>query len=90
MTAHSLERGHRIEWRGDGWRYADNGQPITGTRICVRCHRPPHSDGRDACMSFMPGVASACCGHGVTPPFRVEALTGSKEAEGVDIDAAKR
>lgn len=33
---------------------------------CVRCGRSPTPEGHDACLGYLPGVESACCGHGIT------------------------
>ncbi len=34
---------------------------------CKRCGKLPTPEGYDACLGYLPGVASACCGHGVKP-----------------------
>jgi hypothetical protein len=66
MVARSYERGHEIIYK-DGWVYADTGEPIKA-RPCIRCKRMP-VDGHDACLGHIPGVSSACCGHGVEPGY---------------------
>jgi len=65
MTATAHDRGHPIYWDGADWRYSDTGRIINHKRPCVRCGRPPTPEGYDACLGFIPGVSSACCGHGV-------------------------
>lgn len=72
-------RGHRIEHDGDKWVYSDNKKPIDSeTRACKRCGRMPTPEGYDACLGFIPGVSSACCGHGVEEPYCVKAQTATK------------
>ncbi len=64
-------RGHLIVWDqlADVWRYADTGEPAEdwggAARPCPQCSQLPHPDGRDACLSVIPGAVAACCGHGV-------------------------
>lgn len=41
------------------------------SRPCVSCHSPPAAEGYDACLGRIEGVKSACCGHGVEPPYSV-------------------
>lgn len=57
--------GHTIRWHEEKeeWVYMD-GVPIkTVKRACTRCGRLPEN-GHDACIASLPGVRSACCGHG--------------------------
>jgi len=63
ITSH--QRGHLIKFEGS-WKYADNSQPASEERPCIRCGSMLTSDGYDACLGFLPGVTSACCGHGVS------------------------
>lgn len=65
-------------WRGwlvwlcvDGlWRYEDGVEVDDDPdRVCARCNRPPTPEGYDACIGYLPGCYSACCGHGVHEPF---------------------
>jgi hypothetical protein len=64
----SYSRGHKIYFENQ-WLYVDNNQPITNKRPCIRCGRKPTAEGYDACIGKMNGVSSACCGHGIEPPF---------------------
>ncbi len=41
------------------------GMLVVEPRECLRCGRMPTKDGYDACLGQLPGVTSACCGHGV-------------------------
>lgn len=66
MTARAFQRGHPIIFR-DQWEYED-GVPITVEKACTRCKRMP-VDGHDACLRTIPGVTSACCGHGKESGF---------------------
>lgn len=44
------------------------GKPVmfdNGGRVCPKCNKCPTPDGHDPCIENLPGVAFACCGHGV-------------------------
>ena len=61
----SQSRGNKIVYTNK-WVYADSGAPIdTEERPCTRCGRMPTPEGYDACLGYIEGAASACCGHGV-------------------------
>lgn len=52
----------------NNWRYVNNGElRIQGglERNCIKCGLLPTPQGHDPCIANLPGVASACCGHGV-------------------------
>lgn len=55
------------------WRYADNDEIYISDgkheRPCKRCGKMCTEEGHDACLGTIPGVYSACCGHGVGDPF---------------------
>jgi len=51
-----------------GWQYAD-GFPGDDDRPCVRCGKLPTKEGYDACLGYIEGAISACCGHGVSKPY---------------------
>lgn len=65
--------GHAIHWDeiADGWRYSDNDAliDVEGKRLCPKCKRGPTKDGHDPCIANLPGIISACCGHGVEDGF---------------------
>lgn len=63
MAAKSHRRGHVIEWRDGQWCYSDTGEVADYDRPCIRCGQMPTPEGYDACLGFVPGVQSACCGH---------------------------
>ena len=58
-------RGHGAYHDGtDPIRYVDTKEPVSIERECVRCGEMPTKEGHDACLSNLPGVLAACCGHG--------------------------
>jgi len=71
VTARSHRRGWPVEHDGHRWVYSDTGFLAVDDRSCVRCDGPPTAEGHDACLGRLPGVTSACCGHGVSPPILV-------------------
>ena len=65
MAATSHTKGNPITFTDKGWVYAD-GTPISEQeRPCVKCGILPTHEGYDACLGYIKGVKSACCGHGV-------------------------
>ena len=73
MTAKSFSRGWPIIYFKNKWVYKDDMKPLDEHRPCRRCERPPTKDGHDACLGEIPGITSACCGHGVEEPFVIKA-----------------
>lgn len=71
MSARSFSRGWPLVCVEGQWVYEDNGQPINENRPCCRCGQPPTADGHDDCVGHIPGVTSACCGHGVEAEYSV-------------------
>ena len=70
MKAHSHRRGHEIESEdGETWYYSDTGELADYERPCIRCGRMPTEEGYDACIGYVEGAWSVCCGHGVTEPI---------------------
>lgn len=68
----SQSRGWEIYYDGACWRYSDDNTLLNeNTRPCKRCGQYPTSEGYDACLGKIEGVSSACCGHGVDPPYFV-------------------
>ena len=75
MTVNSYHHGWPIVYmRNVGWVYKDTLEQVAHAvdRPCPRCKRTPTADGHDACLGKLPGVSSACCGHGVTEPIRIK------------------
>lgn len=66
MEATAFFNGHKIHWNdvARDWYYED-GQSIKEFKKCPRCNALPTAEGHDACISNLPGVLNACCGHGV-------------------------
>ena len=60
----SDSRGHKIYYNGSEWLYCDNDKPLEEMRPCARCGKKPTAEGYDACLGYIEGVESACCGHG--------------------------
>ena len=69
MAAKAYSRGWEIYYDGKDWRYSDNDQIVDDSRPCKRCGRIHKKEGYDACLWYIDGVKSACCGHGVEKPF---------------------
>lgn len=58
-------RGNLIYYIDNQWVYED-GTPIEQEeRPCTRCGRMPTPEGYDACLGYVEGATSACCGHGL-------------------------
>ena len=64
----SLSRGNLIIYKNDAWVYED-GTPADIDRPCKKCGKMPTKEGYDACLGYVEGVSSACCGHGVEEPY---------------------
>jgi len=71
MTISSHTRGWKIVWDEEKqeWFYADTGERADIERPCKRCSKFPTPEGHDACLGYIKGVESACCGHGVSEAF---------------------
>ncbi len=69
VTAYS--RGHKIYFSltRDEWLYHDNNKPIDEMRPCAKCGEKPTPEGYDACLGYLDGISSACCGHGKSNPI---------------------
>lgn len=68
-----FSRGHPIQYLNGQWVYTNDGTPIDQEeRPCVRCGRMPTPEGYDACLGFIPGATSACCGHGVQEGYVIK------------------
>lgn len=69
MSAISHSRGLEIYFDGANWCYSDNHKIADDSRPCKRCGRMPTKEGYDACLGYIKGAKSACCGHGVEDPY---------------------
>jgi hypothetical protein len=68
-------RGHTIVFDYDlyKWLYEDDLTPLDDfDRPCKKCGRPPTEEGYDACIGFVEGMTSVCCGHGVANPIMMK------------------
>lgn len=72
ITAH--KRGHLIKYVNGSWVYVDNETSVEIERPCARCGRMPTLEGYEACLGFVEGVSSACCGHGVEQSYAVTVI----------------
>jgi len=70
LTVSGRINGHRVFWDGAGWAYGD-GQLIGNPRPCEL----PTPEGYDACVGYIEGATSFCCGHGVEPAHVVGSRT---------------
>ena len=62
--AKSTLMGHDIYFNDvKGWLYLD-GISVKENRPCIKCNQKETKDGHDPCISNLPGVINACCGHG--------------------------
>ncbi len=64
-------RGYLIKYANNKWAYDDTNESIDIIRPCARCGKMPTEEGYDACLGYIEGVKSACCGHGVHKPIIV-------------------
>ncbi len=60
----SYSRGHKLIYLNK-WFYADTLESYNDNRACAKCGKHP-VNGHDACLGYIKGVSSACCGHGIT------------------------
>ncbi len=64
MTITTWHNGNPVKFINGKWIHGD-GSDGYKYKPCPACGKLPHEDGRDACLQKIPGVSSACCGHGV-------------------------
>ena len=67
--ARSHFRGHPTVYEKGEWRYEDTKEPLPVNageiRPCILCGKIFPEDMADPCLGKLPGVKSACCGHGI-------------------------
>ena len=91
---HSTCRGHPIIWEGPddggGWVYEDTRKalPDRGGKLrqCPKCGALGQGD-VDPCLGVLPGVDSACCGHGDRDESYIRFTTGVA-IKGFIVDAS--
>jgi|SRR5688572_27332871 len=75
VTVTGYVRGHKAYYDGKAWRYADTRQLTAHEggieRPCPKCGAMPTPEGYDACMGYIEGATSVCCGHGVEQGYIV-------------------
>jgi hypothetical protein len=80
VTATARHRGHSVSYIASSWRYSDGAPMGSIERPCVECGEIAASfDAPDPCLGYLPGVRSACCGHGVTDAYSLPAVPGEWE-----------
>jgi len=62
----AFSRGHKIFYdrKVNVWKYLDDNSIINDSRPCKKCRRKPTKEGYDACIGYIKGASSVCCGHG--------------------------
>lgn len=58
-------KGWLVVFRNNELVYEDTLELITKKRPCKRCGKMSTKKGYDPCLGYLPGVSSACCGHGL-------------------------
>src|SRR5262249_18041864 len=79
--------GEACERYADGLTPTVDAQGVGIERPCVQCGMVATPDGPDPCLGMLPGVVSACCGHGVEEPYLKFRLCHDRDA-GLRGDAA--
>lgn len=68
----SYLRGHEIYYKNEKWYYLDDNSIADDSRPCKKCGKYPTKEGYDACIGYIKGATSACCGHGVQEGFIIK------------------
>lgn len=80
IAARNSLRGHPLIWLEDRWVYEDDHAdlPSRGGKIppCKKCGELFPQGELDPCLGTLPGVQSACCGHGLRSGSYVHFTTG--------------
>ncbi|MCK5018764.1 MAG: hypothetical protein KAS32_17005 [Candidatus Peribacteraceae bacterium] len=80
MDTKSKFRGYEIEWVDGEWYFCDTDKLVEEThadRPCGYCRKEDTKEGHDGCLSVLPGLMNACCGHGVDSEAYVQFLDGT-------------
>lgn len=70
----SCSKGNQIYYEDSaGWHYVFNNEPISNIDclVCPRCQKISGVNEPDICLGHIPGIKSACCGHGVEEGFKI-------------------
>jgi len=65
MIITSHDRGWKVIYYNGKWVYSDGCKIPLGKRPCKLCGKPPTKEGYDACIGYVKGATSICCGHGI-------------------------
>lgn len=90
VEVNGFSRGHPIYFDEATWcwRYTD-GAPLPGEgeldRPCLHCGAVFAAGEPDPCLGWLPGVVSACCGHGV-PSQAVIVFANGMAVRGFEVD----
>ena len=68
----SYSRGWKIYFKENKWYYSDTNEEWKDNRPCKKCGKYPTKEGYDACLGFIKGAKSACCGHGIKESYIVK------------------
>ena len=71
MVASSYVRGHEVRYNSENkkWYWSDTKKECKDERACKKCKCYPTEEGYDACLGYVEGYISVCCGHGVEKPL---------------------
>jgi len=70
MVVKTYSRGWPIILLDGEWVWEDSLIRIDEKeKPCKRCGKMPTEEGYDACLGYIEGYESACCGHGVGPKY---------------------
>lgn len=73
MTVRSFQRGWPVHKdKKKGWVYSDDLSSADIERSCKLCGLDPTSKGYDACLGYVRGCKSVCCGHGEEAPYFIQ------------------
>ena len=78
MTARGIIRGHDAYYDATAsqWCYTGTNQPVDRTTVnCPQCDAACGNNAPDPCIGTIPGVTSACCGHGRHDGYIIWAAT---------------
>jgi len=67
VSATGYVNGCPVVFDGGVWKWADTRSPISeekDSHVCPHCGKSAGPNGEDGCLGHLPGVKTACCGHG--------------------------
>jgi len=82
----AYHNGHAIWFDAEinSWKYVSDNTKLDKDRMraCPMCGKSPNHKGHDYCVSDLPHVANACCGHKISKCYAV--LENGKRIEAKD------